>query len=161
MARARKISGGAQYAALYHGTRIEQERQKCFYGSAKVDIGVLHFDRSSPREIDDRNFQRLLCSFELTGCFQFDPQHHLPAVIQESTFRTAVASAASSADAVLSRDPSQWPTLSFSTGFELQCLRGKHRIEAAKQYLPGSTRWWVIDFYSEGKRSSLWLPQVS
>jgi hypothetical protein len=35
MAKTRKISRREQYAALYHGTRIEQKRQKCFYGLAK------------------------------------------------------------------------------------------------------------------------------
>ena len=151
MANSRKISREQQYAALYLGSQLEDDRRKYFLGSAKVDIDTLCFNSFLPREINDQNVQRLLSSFELTGCLQLDPQHHLPAIITPTTFHEAVSQADSTNEAASDRDASRWPTVSFPPQLQIQCLRGKHCIDVAKQYLTGRARWWVIDFYSEGE----------
>ena len=155
MVKARKISRDQQYAALYLGSQLEEDRRRYFLGSAKVDIDILSFDKSLPRETNAQNIERLLSSFELTGCLQLDPQHHLAAIIAPSTFHEAISHAGSTGEAALDRDPSRWPRVSFPAQFRVQCLRGKHCIEAAKHYLTGRHRWWVVDFYSEGEAVQL------
>ena len=73
MANSRKISREQQYAALYLSSQLKDDRRKYFLRLAKVNINTLYFNSFLLREINDQNIQRLLSSFELTGCLQLDP----------------------------------------------------------------------------------------
>jgi hypothetical protein len=41
------------------------------------------------------------------------------------------------------------PELNFPPGRKLECLHGKHRIQAAKElrFLKAEDKWWVVDLY--------------
>lgn len=132
MVKARKISRDQQYAAPYLGSQLEEDRQRYFSGSAKADIDIFSSDKSLPRETNAQNIERLLSSFELTECLQLGPKHHLLVVIARSTFHEAIPQARSTSEAVLDRDPSRWPRVSFPVQFRIQYFRGKRCIEAAK-----------------------------
>lgn len=43
------------------------------------------------------------------------------------------------------------PGLGFWAGYELECLYGRHRAQAAKQALIPQDIWWTIDLYRSGK----------
>lgn len=139
-----------QYAALWLEAQLERERDRSYLGSAKVPVDVLTFDLSAPRDIDEQNVRRLLSSLKLSGPFQLEPSHHVPAVITRVKFAEAISKVGSTAQVTRGRDSSRWPLLLFESGFQLQCLRGKHRIEVARQYLLGGNRWWIVDFYADG-----------
>ena len=37
------------------------------------------------------------------------------------------------------------------TEIQVDCLHGRHRIEAAKQYLEAADQWWPVELFSEGR----------
>ena len=147
----RRIARHQQYAALYFGAQLEADKREYFLGSAKVDIDSLSFDPFFSRDIHHQNSERLLSSYELTGCLQFESSHHIPAVIDENDLAEALSRAGSTYDMAQGRDHTQWPMLSFTAQSQVECLRGKHRIDAARAYLRPGLRWWVVDFYSKSK----------
>jgi len=42
------------------------------------------------------------------------------------------------------------PELGFWPGYQLECLHGRHRIQAAKQALLPPDKWWTVDLYLAG-----------
>lgn len=154
----RRIARHQQYAALYLGAQLEADKQKYFLGSAKVDIDSFRFDPHLPRDKHSQNSERLLSAYELVGCSQLDPSNHIPAVIDDAEFEQALSSATSTRDMALARDHSKWPVLKFSGDLSVECLRGKHRIDAARVYLRPGLRWWVVDFYSKSDRPCPLIP---
>jgi hypothetical protein len=147
----RRTSRRHQFGVLDEESQIEEERKQLSYGSARVDIDALAFDASPERQANERNIERLLSAFQRAGCLRLHPQYHVPAIIAKEQLDEAVANTAASEDALLHHDPSKWPILIFPDGFRVQCLHGRHRIEAAKRYLSVNDRWWVVDFYSPGE----------
>ena len=141
----------SQFDILAKETRLEEDRKLSFYGSARVDLDALAFERSPECQISQPNIQRLFSAFEKAGCLRLHPQYHVPAVITKEQLDGALTSAESPADALLSKDPEQWPLLTFPDDYRVQCLHGRHRIEAAKRFLSISDRWWVVDFYTSGQ----------
>lgn len=108
-----------QYAALWLGTQLERERDRCYLGSAKVTVDVLTFDPSAPRDIDEGNVRRLLSSLKLSGPSQLEPSHHVPAIITRVEFAEAISRAGLTAQVTYERDLSRWPLLPFKSGFQL------------------------------------------
>lgn len=121
-----------------------------FYGSARVDLDVLVFETPPGSQTDESNVERLVAAFGRAGCLRLHPQYHVPAIVTKGQIDEAIRNAASSRDALLHHDPSRWPVIIFPDDFRVHCLHGRHRIEAAKQYLSISDRWWVVDFYLSG-----------
>ncbi|KAL5331286.1 hypothetical protein ACEPPN_000816 [Leptodophora sp. 'Broadleaf-Isolate-01'] len=52
-----------------------------------------------------------------------------------------------------------YPMLKFPTSCQLECLHGRHRIEAAREFLLPTDRWWVVDLYLPELNTNLrsWL----
>lgn len=151
----RRIARHNQYASLYVGAQIEADKQKYFLGTAKVDIESFSFDPFWTRDVHSRISERLLSTYELTGTSQLEPTNHIPAVIDDAEFIEALSRVSATRDMARSNDHTQWPTLSFPTDKKLQCLRGRHRIDAARVYLRPGLRWWVVNLYSQSEY--LWL----
>ncbi|OAF54638.1 hypothetical protein VC83_08804 [Pseudogymnoascus destructans] len=52
------------------------------------------------------------------------------------------------ADDLLTNDEvPDYPLLEFPTGFHLECLHGRHRIEAGCEFLHPGDDWWTVDLY--------------
>ncbi|ELR09839.1 hypothetical protein GMDG_04322, partial [Pseudogymnoascus destructans 20631-21] len=52
------------------------------------------------------------------------------------------------ADDLLTNDEvPDYPLLEFPTGFHLECLHGRHRIEAGREFLHPGDDWWTADLY--------------
>ena len=152
MAKTKKISRHAQYPAAYQETLLERERQQKFLGSARIAIDVLSFDQITQRRQDDRDTARLLKSFEMAGCLRIGSGHHVPALIDKEALAKSIDETRTSSEALFSTESDRWPMLKFPVGFRIQCLHGKHRVEAGTEYLWRGDRWWVVDFYSPGRR---------
>lgn len=151
MNKQRRVARHQQYAACYLGAQLESDKQKYFLGTAKVDIDAFSFDSFLPRDLNLQNSERLLSVYELTGCSQLDTANRVPALIADNDFTEAVARADSTVEKARHHDHLQWPTLSLPADAKIECLRGKHRIEAAKLYLRSGFRWWSVDFYSSSE----------
>ena len=151
MPKTRRTFQRSQFDVLDKESQIEEERKQLFYGSARIDLDALTFDTSPAYQPNEPNIERLLSTFQRSGCLRLHPQYHVPAVITKEQLDEAITTAASSQDSLLHHDPSRWPILIFPDGFRVQCLHGRHRTEAAKRYLSVNDRWWVVDFYAPSK----------
>jgi hypothetical protein len=150
MPKKNKISRHAQYPAACREALLESERQRKFLGSARVPIDNIRFEPSSQRRQDHDDAKRLLDSFELGGCLRIGAEYHLPAVIDKDYFEQLLAHVEAEVESVSSKDPNEWPKLELPAGYQIECLHGKHRIQAGIEYLWKNDRWWVADFYSLG-----------
>jgi hypothetical protein len=90
------------------------------------------------------------------GVRRLQHEHHVPALIGQEDLLKAVRLANLSFAGFLNNARGSPPLLTFPPGFQLKCLHGKHRIEAAKlsACLQGQDRWWTVTLYSEGMPSA-------
>ena len=121
---------------------IYAEIERHSKGYARVSINKLEFH--SARDLDDKNVDRLLGIFRLRGCQRDDPANAVPAVVEDQTL--ADISLALSQTGIGAR------TVPLSGTVELQCLHGRHRISAARRFLPASDKWWTVKVFDRGTR---------
>ena len=148
MMRARRKRQHGQHELKHGESFLEEERTRCFRGTIKIDMEHLHFDGPGFRDIDEPNVHRLTDIFEQQGCKRLEPDHHIPATVDDNLLETWLEDGQYSRDDILSRDASRWPFLRFCPNTTLQCLHGRHRLAAAERYLVGQDRWWVVDLYT-------------
>lgn len=119
-------------------------RKKAFCGSYRILLRYLIPEDGSEtsRQLDRENVARMIKVFELEGCLRLEPTHYVPALISREQFGLSAQQNAT--------DP---PTLTPSEN--LKYLHGRHRIEAARKFLPSSDWWWVVDLYFEGQSCTL------
>jgi hypothetical protein len=128
------------------------ETQTYFRGSAKIAIRSLEFgsqEREGVRLLEGKNVSRLLKIFETEGCDRLDPEHHIAALIGQDAFNRALQISRLERATLMDREEVP-PRLELDADDRITCLHGQHRIEAAKQYLNGSDKWWIVDLYLEG-----------
>ncbi|RYN74723.1 hypothetical protein AA0120_g12233 [Alternaria tenuissima] len=131
---------------------IERQKSSHFRGRAKVPLEFLHFSEHSPRDLDRANVERLMGVYRDEGVKRLQHEHHIPAVVGKDDLLSAVHLSGLSLVHLLNSSQGNAPRLTFPEGFRLNCLHGKHRIEAAKRSacLQGQDRWWTVTLYSEG-----------
>lgn len=129
------------------------ERKRSHYkGSAKVPISLLQTHAESSFTIDSKNVTRLIRVFELEGCYRLEPSHHVPATISRQHFERSLKQKKIDHDQLF--DPSDLPLIDPEG---VIVLHGRHRLEAAHAYLEPEERWWVVDFYDDGKDSGQFI----
>ena len=122
--------------------------ERNFYGTARIDLKYLYFDEE--QGIDMNNVARLKRIFNQEGCLRLQPSHRIPATINTNVLERAIRQDGSKREDLLHpRD--RIPNLKLSNRDRVDCLHGRHRIEAARQFLPLEDEWWVIDLYSVGR----------
>lgn len=125
-----------------------------FVGSAQVDINELLFAYDSPYDIDNDKILRLK-KLIFEQCSRLNDNHHIPALISPTALEKAMALSDLHSSSLAPRTAVCFPYLKID-GSGLQCLRGKHRLLAAKDVLPWEDKWWIVDLYTQG-----WLSPVS
>ena len=56
------------------------------------------------------------------------------------------------ADDLLTNDEDpDYPLFEFPTGFQIECLHGQYRIDAAREFLDPGDDWWTVDLYLSGE----------
>ncbi|KAL5352248.1 hypothetical protein ACLOAV_002195 [Pseudogymnoascus australis] len=50
-------------------------------------------------------------------------------------------------DLLTNNEVPDYPLLEFPTSFHLECLHGRHRIEAGREFLDPGNDWWTVDLY--------------
>jgi hypothetical protein len=51
---------------------------------------------------------------------------------------------------LLSNPRDRYPELVFPGGYQLECLHGRHRIQAGREFLSPRDKWWAVDLYLAG-----------
>ena len=130
---------------------LEEERWKKFKGTVRVALEVLNFERDQAKDLDVKQVIYLKECFKDDACRRLELQNHIPALIDHHLFATVAAASGISAEDLLDKKPPEYPELVFPHGFKLKCLRGRHRIQAGREFLAPGDRWWTVDLYLSGK----------
>ena len=129
--------------------RRAASRLRNYKGTARVQLASLAF-RDRVSQIDSKNVDRLKRAFSLEGCLRLEPEHHIPAVVNDDTFQAVIDNAKVNPEQLKGAWATRLVELSFPDSSPLECLHGQHRVAAAEQYLCASDRWWVVDFFGTG-----------
>ncbi|PVH68124.1 hypothetical protein DL98DRAFT_475067, partial [Cadophora sp. DSE1049] len=128
--------------------RLATEGREKYQGTARIRLDVLHFPQNEPRELDQKNLERLKGYFKNGQCHRAE-RNHIPAVIDQAQLSEVLRDSKVSAKTLLNNtDPH--PMLKFPVGSQLHCLHGRHRIQAAREVLKPRESWWTVDLYLAG-----------
>ena len=126
--------------------QLEREKSASYWGTARVRLHWLTFQDT---DLDTKQVQILKLSFQ-KDCRRLDIHNHIPAIIDQQSLQSAFRLSGIAED-YLPKDPQhQIPELGFWEGYQLRCLHGRHRVEAAKLALAPWDKWWTVDLYSAG-----------
>ena len=129
--------------------KLATEGRQKYRGTARIWLEALHFPRDESRHLDLKKVERLKACFKNGQCDRI-LRNHIPAVIDQPQLDTVLRDSSVSAENLLSnKDPH--PFLKFPQGYQLHCLHGRHRIEAAREALTPRDRWWTVDLYLAGR----------
>jgi hypothetical protein len=133
--------------------QVFREKSRTFCGSFRIPLDKLEHEQlpNNPRQRDSKNVARLLDVFRAEGCQPREPENHVPALISYSALPQA--SRPGGLGGSVFEEPQR-----FIPEYPLRVLHGRHRLEAARRFLKGADRWWVVDLYSDGPRVSLRFP---
>ncbi|KFX95974.1 hypothetical protein V490_03610 [Pseudogymnoascus sp. VKM F-3557] len=127
---------------------LEGERRLKYKGTARISLDVLFFRQDQPREPNKRQADFLVDCFRKEGCHRLPFCNHVPAIIDQESLDAAMQRLGKTADALLTNNEvPDYPLLEFPTSFHLECLHGRHRIEAGREFLDPGDDWWTVDLY--------------
>lgn len=129
--------------------RIEAEKETKHLGTASVDIDVLSFPHS--KELDPQNVERLKRLY--AGEKGWRPEelpNRIPACIERNQLDELLHAAGIPAENISKPVRGQYPKLEFPPSFRLECFRGRHRVEAARELRSHAQKRWIVDFYPAG-----------
>jgi len=129
--------------------RFEAEKKEKYKGTACIRLEWLHFGSAEARELDIKNVDRLKQNFR-KDCDRLNAKNHILAVISKRDLDTAIQISGITEEALLTDAQSSYPELAFWVGYQLECLQGRHRIQAAKEALSLTDKWWTVDLYLAG-----------
>lgn len=132
--------------ALETELTLEKEKSIKYKGTARVKLEWLHFKE---KQLDIKIVQDLESRF-LKDCRRLNTQNHVPAIINEQQLDCALRISGIAAGVLPINAQHEFPELGFWPGYQLECLHGRHRIQAAKQALLPSDKWWTVDLYLAG-----------
>lgn len=131
-----------------------------FIGTARADISYLTFIEG--RQIDNQIVEKLITVFQQKRCRRYEPENYIPVLITKENLKRALK--ASKLKRAALQSPAKDGSLRFlkpAKNQELFCLHGRHRIEAAKKFLPDTDQWWTIRVYlveSDGTQTAILIP---
>ena len=128
-------------------SKIEAEKRIKYKGTARIRLKWLHFQWNRPRELDDKNVERLKADFR-KDCRRLDEHNHIPAVIDQQSLDAAEELSGTPAWRMGKYPQGGYPELVFPAGYRVECLHGRHRIQAAKEL---RLEWWTVDLYLAGR----------
>lgn len=130
--------------------RLETQKKVKYKGTARIKLEWLHFHEIELRDLDIKNVERLKSVFR-KECRRLDINHHIPALIDQQQLDASILASGVLPATLLSYPPNSYPELVFPAGYQLNCLHGRHRIQAGKEVLPRGDKWWTVDLYLAGK----------
>ena len=93
---------------------------------------------------------RLKKCFQTEGCHRLEWENHIPAIIEESQLDDAIVASNISPNRLQSNLGDDYPELKFPAGYQLECLHGRHYVQAGRETLPLRDKWWTVDLYLKG-----------
>ena len=132
-----------QIQALEKKSTLEKEKSIKYKRTARIKLGWLHFKK---KQLDIKHVQDLQSRFR-KDCRRLDTRNHVSVIIDEQDLDCALRVFGISTGVLPINAQHEFPELSFWLGYQLECLHERHRIQAAKQTLLPSDKWWAVDLY--------------
>ena len=126
---------------------LEKEKSIAYRGTARVALKWLIFQHG---KLNLKHVQNLQKRFQ-KDCRRLESHNHIPALVEQRHLDCALHISGLSKEDLPTSSENGLPLLNFWTGYQLQCLHGQHRIQAAKETLLPSDQWWTVDLYLTGK----------
>ena len=133
---------------------LEREKRIKYKGSARIRLEHFAFSKDEPGMLNKSVVKNLVSIFEAEGCFHRDSRYHVPTVIDREQLDPALHSSGIASDLLLGNAQTEAPELRFPLGFRLECLHGRHRVQAGREMVPPQL-WWTVDLYLAGMASSI------
>ena len=130
--------------------RFERERRGKYRGAARITLDVLHFSEKQSTTLDQENVEYLKEVFRREHCRREPVRNHVLVLIDQSCLDTALGLSGISAAALLTTGD-EYPELRLPAGVRLECLHGKHRIQAGREFLSPRDKWWIAELYLAGE----------
>ncbi|KAH7364008.1 hypothetical protein BKA65DRAFT_532668 [Rhexocercosporidium sp. MPI-PUGE-AT-0058] len=150
-----------QAQAAAEDSRRDTERRLICKGSALVRFEFLRWNEyvkrnEAKRRPDQAHVERVKRIFRKAGCRPLEITHHIPAVVSQQQLDAALEDARRRgwkagilpSNYATINTPDGYPELEFPGGIE--CLHGLHRIQAGKEWLQPTEKWWIVDIYLSG-----------
>jgi Protein of unknown function (DUF3723) len=128
-------------------SKFEAERRLKYRGTARIALEAIHL----PEDPDSRHVERLKGIFRKEGCRPEHIGNHVLLLIDQPCLDTALSISGLSPTALLQNTHNEYPELRLSSGGQIPCLHGKHRIQAGRECLSAREKWWVADLYLAGR----------
>jgi len=132
-------------------SKLEAETRRTYKGSARISLDVLQFQSNEHRDLDAKHIEYLKACFQKDTCRRLEKRNHIEAAIDQLSLDTALRNSHVSSRELLTNQPNGYPKLTFPSGYQLRCLHGQHRIQAAREFLPPYDKWWTVDLYTSGR----------
>ncbi len=126
---------------------LEKEKAAKYSGTARIGLEWLYFRN---KQLNDKHVQDLQSRFR-NDCRRLEARNHIPAIIDQQHLDAALQVSWRSEERLPTNPQDEIPELGFWTGYELECLHGRHRFQAAKQALTPQDMWWTVDLYRSGR----------
>jgi hypothetical protein len=140
-----------QSRARLQASKLEEERRAKFRGAARISLDLLQFPKDMSMKLDSKNVERLKEAYRSEGCQPEPVRNHILVLIDQSDLDAALAVSGISAAALITPRADNYPALQFSHEVHLECLHGRHRIQAGREFLSPRDKWWIADLYLSGK----------
>ena len=128
-------------------SKFEAERRLKYRGAARIALDAVHLTE----EPDVRQVEHLKKIFRKEGCRPEHIVNHVLLLIDQPCLDAALRTSGLSSTALLQNAHDEYPELRISSGRQLACIHGKHRIQAGREFLSIREKWWVADLYLAGK----------
>lgn len=120
--------------------KFERERRGKYRGAARISLDVLEFLEKQSAVLDRENVEYLKEVFRCEACRRQPVRNHVLVLIDQSCLDTALVMSDISAASLLTTGD-EYPELRLPSGARLQCLYGKHRIQAGREFLSPRDKW--------------------
>ena len=146
-----------QSRVLLEDAKLEEDRHLNSRGTVRIRLDALYIPTEQADKLDKKNVQRLKEIFRREGCRPQEVQNHIVALIDQPCLDAALERSDLSASALSRTQNGYYPELRLARGARLECLHGKHRIQAGREYLSPRDKWWIVDLYLVGESGFAFL----
>jgi hypothetical protein len=151
-----------QAQANVEDSRLDTERRLYCKGSALIRFEYLKWNEytkrnNAKRRPDQEHVERVKQIFQKAGGRQLEVRRHITVLVSQQRLDVALEDARRKGRWKTDTLPSNYATINTQNGYPeldfpdgVECLDGLHRIEAGKEWLSPTEKWWIVDLYLSG-----------